>query len=419
MMRGIGVVLAVGLVLAACGDDGGDDAGDAVGTTTTEGSTTTTDPSTGGSTTTAAAAEAPLDEIELAATPVAEVDSPTSLVVRPGSPTLYVSERAGTVRPVTVAGRGADRSYDVGEPVLDISDEVVADVERGLLDIEFSADGATLYVSYSLGPAGDTRIVAYAMSGDSVDTGSRRELLAVEQPFANHNGGDIEIGPDGFLYVALGDGGSGGDPMGNGQNTQVLLGKILRIDPTQPSGGQEYGIPADNPFADGAAGRPEIWLYGVRNPWRISFDPATDDLWVADVGQNEWEEIDLLAAAAGGGRGANLGWVEMEGTHPYEGGSNPAGAVLPVFEYSHDEGCSVTGGVVYRGSAIGGLGGAYLFGDYCQGDVRALRVRDGEVTEERTFDAHVDELVSFAEDADGEVYALSLGGGIYRLDADG
>ena len=418
MTRGIWVVLAAGLVLAACGDDG--DGGDAAGPATTERSTTSAEPSTGGSTTTSGdAPEAPLDDIEIAATPVAEADSPTSLVVRPGSPTLYVAERAGTVRPVTVAGSGLDRSYDVGDAVLDISDEVVADVERGLLDIEFSEDGATLYVSFSLAPDGDTRIVEYAMSGDAVDTGSRRELLAVDQPFANHNGGDIEIGPDGFLYVALGDGGSRGDPMGNGQDTQVQLGKILRIDPTRPSGGRQYGIPADNPFADGAAGRPEIWLYGVRNPWRIAFDRATDDLWVADVGQSEWEEIDLLPAAAGGGRGANLGWVEMEGTHPYEGGSNPEGAVLPVFEYSHDEGCSVTGGVVYRGSAITGLGGAYLFGDYCQGDLRALRVRDGEVAEERTFDVHVDQLVSFAEDADGEVYALSLAGGIYRLDPAG
>jgi glucose/arabinose dehydrogenase len=431
MARGIGVVLAAAgaaglaaLALAGCGDDGDGDESGAGGATTTERSTTAGGGSPGGSTTTTgagagdAAAEPPLDQVELTLTPVAEADSPTSLVVRPGSPTLYVAERAGTVRPVTVAGTGADRSYDVGDAVLDISDEVVADVERGLLDIEFSADGAALYVSYSLAPSGDTRIVEYTMVGDTVDTASRRELLAVEQPFANHNGGDVEIGPDGFLYVALGDGGSRGDPEGNGQDTEVLLGKILRIDPTQPSGDRGYGIPADNPFAD-EDGRPEVWLYGVRNPWRFSFDRDTDDLWVGDVGQNEWEEVDLLPAAAGGGRGTNLGWNEMEGAHPYEGGSNPEGAVLPVFEYSHDEGCSVTGGVVYRGAAIAGLGGAYLFGDYCQGDLRALRVRDGELAEERTFDAHVDDLVSFAEDADGEVYVLSLAGGIYRLDAAG
>lgn len=417
MMRAIGVVLAAGLVglgLAGCGDDDGG----ASGVTTTERPASEGEPPAGDSTT-APAAESPLDRIEITATPVAQVDSPTALVVRPGSQTMYVAERAGRVRPVTVTGSGPDRTYQVGDPVLDISANVVADGERGLLDIEFSDDGGTLYVHYSLAPSGDARVAAYTMAGDAVDTGSYRELLAVEDPFPNHNGGEMEFGPDGYLYIALGDGGGGGDPEGNGQDTQALLGKILRIDPANPSGGQEYGIPADNPFADGEGGRPEVWLYGVRNPWRFSFDRANDDLWIGDVGQNEWEEIDQLPAAAGGGRGANLGWNEMEATHPYEGGSNPDGGVLPVFEYSHDEGCSVTGGVVYRGSAIPGLAGAYLFSDYCQGDVRALRVRDGQVTEERSFDAHVDQLVAFAEDADGEVYALSLLGGIYRLDPAG
>jgi glucose/arabinose dehydrogenase len=417
MMRAIGMVLAAGLVglgLAGCGDDDGG----ASGVTTTERPATEGEPPAGDSTT-APAAESPLDGIEITATPVAQVDSPTALVVRPGSQTMYVAERAGRVRPVTVTGTGPDRMYQVGDPVLDISANVVADGERGLLDIEFSDDGGTLYVHYSLAPSGDARVAAYMMAGDDVDTRSYRELLAVEDPFPNHNGGEMEFGPDGYLYIALGDGGGGGDPEGNGQDTQALLGKILRIDPANPSGGQEYGIPADNPFADGEGGRPEVWLYGVRNPWRFSFDRANGDLWIGDVGQNEWEEIDQLPAAAGGGRGANLGWNEIEATHPYEGGSNPDGGVLPVFEYSHDEGCSVTGGVIYRGSAIPGLEGAYLFSDYCQGDVRALRVRDGQVTEERTFDAHVDQLVAFAEDADGEVYALSLLGGIYRLDALG
>ncbi len=416
MMRMLGVVLTAGLVglgLAGCGDD---DDGDASGvTTTTDAPGSEAEPPTSGPTT----AEAPLDGMEIAATLVAQVDSPTALVVRPGSPTMYVAERAGRVRPVTVTGAGRDRSYEVGEPVLDISANVVADGERGLLDIEFSGDGGILYVHYSLAPIGDARVAAYTMAGDDVDAGSYRELLAVEDPYPNHNGGEMEFGPDGYLYIGFGDGGGGGDPEGNGQDTQALLGKILRIDPASPSSGEAYGIPSDNPFADGEGGRPEVWLYGVRNPWRFSFDRATGDLWIGDVGQNEWEEIDQLPAAAGRGRGANLGWNEMEATHPFEGGSNPDGGVLPVFEYSHDQGCSVTGGVVYRGSAIPGLGGAYLFGDYCQGDVRALRVRDGQVTEERSFDAHIDSLVSFTEDADGEVYALSLQGGIYRLDPAG
>jgi glucose/arabinose dehydrogenase len=417
MMRVIGVALAAGLVALALAGCGGDDDGAAPGVTTTESPAAEGEPPAGDATTGAPAEESPLDGIDITATPVAQVDSPTALVVRPGTETMYVAERPGRVRPVTVAGTGPDRTYQVGDPVLDISDNVVADGERGLLDIVFSPDGGTLYVHYSLAPSGDARVAAYTMAGDEVDTGSYRELLAVEDPFPNHNGGEMEFGPDGYLYIGLGDGGGGGDPEGNGQDTQALLGKILRIDPASPSGGQEYGIPADNPFADGAGGRPEVWLYGVRNPWRFSFDRANGDLWIGDVGQNEWEEIDQLQAAAGGGRGANLGWNEVEATHPFEGGSNPDGGVLPVFEYSHDEGCSVTGGVVYRGAAIPGLGGAYLFSDYCQGDVRGLRVRDGEVTEERTFDVHVDQLVSFAEDAAGEVYALSLLGGIYRLDA--
>ena len=421
MMRAIGVVLAAGLVglgLPGCGDDGD---GDASGvTTTTDGPATGGEPSTSGSTTAAPAAEAPLEGIEIAATPVAEVDSPTALVVRPGSPTMYVAERAGRVRPVTVTGAGRDRTYAVGDPVLDISADVVADGERGLLDIEFSDDGGTLYVHYSLAPSGDTRVAAYTMAGDDVDTGSYRELLAVEDPYPNHNGGEMEIGPDGFLYIALGDGGGGGDPEGNGQDTQALLGKILRIDPGQSDRRPGLRHSRRQPVRGRRAWAPRgVALRACATRGASASTAPPSDLWIGDVGQDQWEEIDLLPAAAGGGRGANLGWNEMEATHPFEGGSNPEGGVLPVFEYTHDEGCSVTGGVVYRGSAIPGLAGAYLFGDYCQGDVRALRVRDGQMTEDRTFDAHVDQLVSFAEDADGEVYALSLLGGIYRLDAAG
>jgi glucose/arabinose dehydrogenase len=409
--------LAAGLLvagLAACGGD--DDSGlGATTTTTLPGAPPTSEGDDGGS------EQVPLADIELTLTEVATADAPTSLVTRPDSPTLYLAERAGRVREVTVDGSGADRRYTVSDDtVVDISDNVVADVERGLLDIEFSPDGATLYLSYSLAPSGDTRIDGYAIQGDAVDTGSRREILAVEQPFGNHNGGDIEFGPDGYLYVGLGDGGDAGDPEGNGQDTEALLGKLLRIDPENPAGDQEYDIPDDNPFVDGSGGRPEVWLYGVRNPWRFTFDRETDDLWVADVGQNQWEEIDLLPAADGGGKGANLGWNEMEGSQSYEGGTAPEGAVAPIFEYSHDEGCSITGGIVYRGEAIPGLGGAYLFSDYCEGTLRAVRASDGAATEQHAFDGlAASETVSFGEDADGEVYALSLGGTIYRIDAAG
>ena len=397
-------VAVAALLGPACGGDDDDDAGDLRATTTTTVPPESTEP--------AAPGTAPLAEIDLSLTEVATAEGPTALVARAGTETAYVAEVAGRVRSMT--------DGTLGEPVLDISDDVVADGEQGLLGIEFSPDGGTLYASYSLAPDGDTRVDAYTMDGDALDAGSRRELLAVEQPYPNHNGGDLAIGPDGFLYVALGDGGSGGDPEGNGQDTQALLGKILRIDPTRPAGGAEYGIPADNPFADGQDGAPEVWLYGVRNPWRFSFDAETGDLWIGDVGQDAFEEIDLLPAADGGGNGANLGWNEMEGAHPFEGGSNPEGAVLPAFEYDRSEGaCSVTGGVVYRGDAIPELTGAYLFTDYCAGQLRGLRASGGQVVEEHIFDAEGPDLVSFGEDAAGEVYVLSLDGPIYRVDAAG
>jgi glucose/arabinose dehydrogenase len=304
----------------------------------------------------------------------------------------------------------------LGDPIVDIVDEVVTNSEQGLLDIEFSPDGGTLYLSYNVPPDGDTRIAAWTMAGDAVDPGSRRELLAVDQPFPNHKGGDIEIGPDGYLYIGLGDGGAGGDPLGNGQNTTALLGKILRIDPGAPAAGRPYGIPEGNPFADGRGGAPEVWAYGLRNPWRFTFDPRNDDLWIADVGQGRWEEITVLPPSAAG---ANLGWDLMEGTHGFEGGSNPDGGVLPVFEYDHGEGCSITGGVVYRGTGVPGLAGAYLFTDYCEGTIRAVRVADGALADERVFGAEGTGLVSFGEDEAGEVYVLSLNGPIYRIDPAG
>jgi glucose/arabinose dehydrogenase len=409
-------VVACALFAAACGGDdsdssssdgagggAGDDGGLSAATTTGAG---TGDPGPGA-----------LADVEVTLTEVAEADSPTALVVRPGTEDLYVAEREGTVRALTVSGTGADRSYELADdPIVDISESVVSDAERGLLDIAFSPEGDTLYLSYSLAPDGDTRVDAYAMADDTVDADSQQEILAVDQPYPNHNGGDVEFGPDGFLYVALGDGGSAGDPEGNGQDTSALLGKVLRLDPTPEEGG--YAIPPDNPFADGEGGAPEVWLYGVRNPWRITFDPGTDDLWVADVGQEQWEEVDLLPAADGGGNGANLGWDQMEGTHEFDGGSAPDGAVGPIFEYSHDEGCSITGGVVYDGPSVPGLEGAYLFTDYCQGVLRAVRARDGALAEDRVFDdATISEPVSFGVDAGGDAYVLSLGGAIARVDA--
>ncbi|HEX9992705.1 MAG TPA: PQQ-dependent sugar dehydrogenase [Acidimicrobiales bacterium] len=344
-------------------------------------------------------------------TPVASLDRPTALRSRQGTDSLYVAERTGRLRRLDPAGDG----FEVAPaPVLDFSDRVGAGGEGGFLGFAFSPDDAHLYVSYTT-PDLDSRIDEYAISGDEVDEGSRREVLAVEQPYPNHKGGDLHFGPDGFLWYGLGDGGGSGDPDENAQDTGVLLGKLLRIDP-RPSGADPYAVPAENPFVGQAGARPEIWAYGLRNPWRFSFDRGTGDLWIADVGQGDVEEVDRLAA--GTGAGTNFGWDLVEGSRAYEG-SPPPGAVGPVFEYTHDEGgCAVSGGVVYRGGAIPALQGAYLFGDYCLARVRALTVEGGRVVAERDLDAPVDggQLVSFGEDASGEVYVLSLAGDVYRLD---
>jgi glucose/arabinose dehydrogenase len=239
--------------------------------------------------------------------------------------------------------------------------------------------------------------------------------MFADQPFANHNGGQVVFGPDGLLYWFLGDGGSANDPFGNGQNLDTWLGKILRIDP-RPSGGAPYTVPPDNPFVGRAGAKPEIFAYGVRNPWRNSFDKATGDLWIGDVGQNAIEEIDFCPRS--GAPGANFGWAAHEGTRQ---GPRPVpaaeGHVPPVYEYPTADGnCSVTGGYIYRGTRIPGLTGAYLFGDFCGGVVRGLRLEGGKVSEHRSFGLEVSSLASFGEDHTGEVYALSLTGGVFRID---
>ncbi len=406
-------LLAAATLATACSDDGGSAPREAVGSTTT---------TTIGATSTVPAPPVDLAEVDLALAAVAPVDLPTALAVRPGSPDLYVAEQAGRVRriDVTPPPRGSTRStrYElVRTPVLDLGDEMVDDGERGLLGLAFSGDGRTLYVHYSARPDGGTLLVAYGMGDDDrVELDSRRELLALDQPAPNHNGGQLAVGPDGYLYMGLGDGGGAGDPHGNAQDPDSLLGKILRIDPEAPGpGGAPYSSPAGNPFAVGG-GRPEIWLYGVRNPWRFSFDRATGDLWVADVGQDRWEEIDLLPAAAGfdAGRGANLGWDRLEGTHRFEG-SPPEGAVPPVFEYSHNEGCSVTGGYVYRGAEIPALVGAYVFGDYCAPGLRGIVVRDGTTVAQGRWELGLEGVSSLGEGPDGELYVLSAGSGVARI----
>jgi glucose/arabinose dehydrogenase len=335
---------------------------------------------------------------------VAILEQPLALAVRPGDPALYVAEKTGRV----VAVRDGDVDPT---PVLDISADVSQGSEQGLLGLAFAPDGRFLYVN-STDTNGDTHVTEYTMQDGRAQPASRRDVLFVKQPFSNHNGGNLAFGPDGYLYVGLGDGGGAGDPDGNGQSLSTLLGKMLRIAP-RPSGGEPYGIPPDNPFVGAPGARPEIWAYGLRNPWRYSFDRATGALWIGDVGQSAWEEVDMQTAGAPSGQ--NYGWSAMEGTHAFHGDA-PSHATLPVYEYSHDGGvCVVTGGYVYRGRAIPGLIGAYVFADFCLGTLEALRVRDGKVVARRNLGPTVRDLSSFGEDAAGELYAMSLDGGLYEL----
>ncbi|HXH56816.1 PQQ-dependent sugar dehydrogenase [Iamia sp.] len=353
-----------------------------------------------------------LGDVAITLTEVATLEAPTKLVARPGSDLLYVAEQGGRITALTPTDDGgADTAT-----ALDLTDVTRSGGEQGLLGLAFAPDGATLYVHHS-GTAGETRIASFAMDGDDVDAASRTELLEVDQPFANHNGGDIVVDDDGLLWIGLGDGGSSGDPDDRAQDPEDLLGKILRIDPTRPTGELPYAIPEDNPFADGVGGRPEVAVIGVRNPWRLRFDAETGDLWVADVGQDAVEEIDRLPADAI--LGANLGWSRFEGSAVYDESREVRGTppVGPVFEMDHDDGwCSVTGGPVYRGDALDDLQGAYLFGDFCKPGLAALRLDGDQVTETAVLDEDVGQVVSIDTDADGEVYVLSLGGQVLRLD---
>jgi glucose/arabinose dehydrogenase len=332
---------------------------------------------------------------------IATLDQPIALAVRRNDDALFIAQKAGRV----VALHPGETAP---QPVLDLSGEVSQGGEQGLLGLAFSPDGDFLYTNHT-DPDGDTRITEWEIAGGRADPSSRREVLAVDQPFSNHNGGHLAFGPDGFLYIGLGDGGSGGDPLGNAQSLDSLLGKMLRVDP-RPQGDRPYGIPDDNPFLGREGARPEIWSYGLRNPWRYSFDRTTGDLWIADVGQGRREEIDHEPAGAGG---RNYGWDRLEGTLAFEGEA-PQDATPPVFEYDRDRGSTVIGGYVYRGSAIPELAGAYVFGDFSNPELRALRLDDGEARE-LELGLRVENLVSFGEDGAGELYALSLSGPVYRI----
>lgn len=336
------------------------------------------------------------------------LDRPLYVTAPPGDPRLFIVEQSGRVR-ILEGGRL------LATPFLDLSDRTRAGGERGLLSMAFHpryAENGFIYLDYT-DLNGDTRVERYTVSRDSdrVDPASAQLVIAIDQPFANHNGGLVLFGPDGMLYVGMGDGGSGGDPRGNGQNRGTLLGKLLRLDIDH---GMPYHVPRDNPFVSTPGARGEVWAYGLRNPWRFSFDPPTGLLYIADVGQNRWEEIDVQPADRGG---LDYGWNAMEGDHCY--GLLPCrreGRVIPAIEYGHGEGCSVTGGFVYRGRLIPSLVGHYIYADYCKGWIRSFKVERGTVTASREWQGlEPGQVASFGQDGQGELYVCDLGGTVYRL----
>ena len=363
--------------------------------------------------------------------PIADDPGPVALeVVTEGlaSPVGFAAVPDGSLLAHERGGRVVSIDPATGEQsvFLDLSDRILAGGEQGLLGLVLHPGWpavAEAIVHYT-DPAGDTVVsIITAPEGAEprLDPATERVILRVDQPFANHNGGQLAFGPDGMLYLGLGDGGSGGDPRGHGQDATTLLGSILRLDVLGAAEGEPYAIPPDNPFADGTGGAPEIFAYGLRNPWRFSFDPATGELWIADVGQGSWEEVDRIDPETDAG--ANLGWNLMEGTHCFaEDACSGEGLLLPVTAYDHGAGCSVTGGEVYRGSAIPALWGWYVFSDFCSGalfgvpaDVEAPAA--GEAAAAPRVLLETDASVSaFGVGSDGELYLADIGRGIiYRI----
>ncbi|MGH8936715.1 MAG: PQQ-dependent sugar dehydrogenase, partial [Acidimicrobiia bacterium] len=337
------------------------------------------------------------------------LSQPLFVTAPPGDSRLFIVEKTGAIR---IVSDGALRA----EPFLDLSGRVSGGSEQGLLGMAFHpgyAQNGRFFVHFT-NLDGDTRLVEFQVSDDDphrADPASERLVLAQDQPFANHNGGMVLFGPDGDLYLALGDGGGSGDPNGHGQNPDTRLGTILRLD---VDGAHPYEIPPDNPFVDGG-GAQEVWAYGLRNPWRIAIDPPTGLLYVADVGQGSWEEVNVEAAGAGG---LNYGWSIMEGAHCFDppSGCDSTGLELPALEYPiPEEGCAVIGGFVYRGSDLPELQGHYFYGDLCGGWVRSFLYQDGQATFEKEWFQDVGTIYSFGTDAAGELYVAVAEGTVYRL----
>jgi glucose/arabinose dehydrogenase len=391
------------VIVAGCGDD-------EETTTTTEGAATTTTPAS------PQREPPPVGDGRggVRLVEVGEFEQPLYLTQPLGEDEdLYVVEKGGRIVVV-------DDGRVVEEPFLDLGDEVSTGSEQGLLSMAFSPDyerSGRFYVNFT-DTEGDTRIQEFTRDPDDprvADPRSRRELLRIDQPFENHNGGLLLFGPDDLLYVGTGDGGSAGDPMGNGQDLSTLLGKILRIDP-DGAGGDPYAIPSSNPFVDEPGARGEIYSYGLRNPWRFSFDRLDEAFSIGDVGQDSLEEIDLVGR--GQGRGANFGWSAFEGNQRFDEAQEAEAAIPPVLTYPLTEACAVTGGYVVRDERLRSLYGRYLYGDFCVGELRSFPARPGEeATDDRPVGVDVPQLSSFGQDNRGRIYVVSLDGPVYRLAA--
>lgn len=345
----------------------------------------------------------PLPEPQVTLVEVGRFDQPVEIAVRPGDPTRYVVEQPGRVVAFT------DESDDV---VLDITDLTDADGERGLLGLAFHPDAPLAYVHFS-GQGGDTVVAEVAVDSDTgaFDRASLREVLTVDQPYSNHNGGQLAFGPDGMLYIGLGDGGSRNDPERRALDLTSPLGKILRIDP-RAAGGQPFSVPADNPFVGVDGADTTIWSYGLRNPWKFSFDPVTGDLWIADVGQGAFEEVNRASGNPGtAGKDVNFGWSAFEGFERFNDDQPTDDATPPVYVYGHDEGrCSVSGGVVARNSPVPDLDGWYVFGDYCTGEIWALDPT-APVEQPRVIPiGTLPGLAAISAGPEGDLYAVSNAG---------
>ena len=408
----VGLAVVAALALVACSTN--QPSGSPTGSTPAATAPAATDASSGepGPTPAASLPPAHPDRVSITLEPFVAIDgAPLAIAYPPdGSNRLFVAAQDGRIWVV-------DDGEVLAEPLLDLRSVTEGGGEQGLLGLAVHPafpDDPRIFVDYT-DKAGDTVVASYAIdpaNPDLADPATALRIIGVDQPYANHNGGALAFGPDGQLYVSLGDGGSGGDPHDNGQRLDTLLGKILRLDIDPSTASQPYTTPTGNPFVNGG-GLPEIWHYGLRNPWRMSFDRATGDLWIGDVGQSSFEEIDTALRGRGG---LNYGWNRAEGNHCFRDGACDLGDfIAPIAEYGRDLGCTVIGGYVYRGTAYPVLAGTYLFADYCEGRIMAIDPATTGTAAPITVGIGSSGISAFGEDEAGELYITNLGGQVSRV----